>query len=154
MLGGGGQSSRLYQEVREKRGLAYSAYSYLMPFDNAGLYIGGVGTQNARVAETLATIRAELVRMRDGGITKQELADAKTYINGSFPLRLTSSGRIAGLLLAMQRHGLGLDYLERRARIYDAISRDDVRRVAKRLLQPEKMYVVVVGDPAGLESDD
>ena len=152
VLGGGGQSSRLYEEVREKRGLAYSAYSYLLPYDRAGLYIGGTGTQNARVGETLATIRAELERMREGGITEEELADAKTYINGSFPLRLTSSGRIAGLLLAMQRLGLGLDYLDRRAEIYRAITREDILRVAKRLLRPEKMYVVVVGDPAGLES--
>ena len=90
--------------------------------------------------------------MREGGITEEELADAKTYINGSFPLRLTSSGRIAGLLLAMQRLGLGLDYLDRRAEIYRAITREDILRVAKRLLRPEKMYVVVVGDPAGLES--
>jgi zinc protease len=91
--------------------------------------------------------------MRDGGVTEKELVDAKTYINGSFPLRLTSSGRIAGLLLAMQRHDLGLDYLERRAGIYDAITLADVARVAKRLLQLEKMYVVVVGDPQGVESD-
>ena len=153
VLGGGGLTSRLTEEVREKRGLAYSAYSYLLPYDHAGLYIGGAGTQNSRVVETLETIKAVFVRMRDQGISEQELQDAKTYINGSFPLRLTSSGRIAGLLLAMQRNNLGNDYLDRRADIYNRITREDVQRIAKRLLRPEMMYVVIVGDPEGLGDD-
>ena len=105
------------------------------------------------MVETLETIKAVFVRMRDQGISEQELQDAKTYINGSFPLRLTSSGRIAGLLLAMQRNNLGNDYLDRRADIYNRITREDVQRIAKRLLRPEMMYVVIVGDPEGLGDD-
>ena len=149
ILGGGGQSSKLYEEVREKRGLAYSVYSYLLPFDSAALFLGGAGTQNSRVKESLETIRAVLVDLRENGVSEEDLANAKTYINGSFPLRLTSSSKIAGLLLAMRRLDLGLDYLDRRAGIFNRITLDDVSRVAKRLLKPESMYVVIVGDPDG-----
>jgi zinc protease len=151
VLGGGTQSSRLYEEVRERRGLAYSAYAYLAPMDQAGLLLGGAGTRNDKTAETLGVLRAELARMGEAGITQQELDDARTYINGSFPLQLTSSGRIASLLLAVQMHALGLDYIERRPEIYNAITLDDVRRVAKRLLRPELLTVIVVGDPAGID---
>ena len=153
VLGGGGLTSRLSEEVREKRGLAYSVYSHLMPFDHAGVYFGGVGTQNARVAETLEIIKRELARLAADGISEVELADAKTYINGSFPLRLTSSGRIANLLVAIQLHDLGIDYIERRPELYDRVTQEDVKRVAKRLLRPENMLIVVVGDPEGLDVD-
>jgi len=148
---GRGQSSRLYMAVREQRGLAYSVYGYLLPLERTGLILGGAGTRNEKVAESLATIKAEIARLRDEGISEDELADAKTYINGSFPLRQTSSGSIASLLLSMQMHGLGTDYLERRPEIYSRITREDVARVAKRLLQPERLRVVIVGDPVGFD---
>ena len=90
-----------------------------------------------------------MVDLRENGVSEEDLANAKTYINGSFPLRLTSSSKIAGLLLAMRRLDLGLDYLDRRAGIFNRITLDDVSRVAKRLLKPESMYVVIVGDPDG-----
>lgn len=151
VLGGGGLTSRLTEEVRERRGLAYSVYSYLLPLDHVGLHMGGVGTQNARVAEALQVIRDEIGRLREEGITALELADAKTYLNGSFPLRLTSSGRIARLLVAMQRQDLGIDYLTRRPELIDAVTLEDVQRVARRLLDPEAMFVVVVGKPEGLK---
>jgi len=112
--------------------------------------MGGVATANARVGESLKVIRAEWQRMRDGGVTAKELADAKTYINGSFPLRLDSSRRIAGLLVAMQIHDLGIDYVERRPALIDAVTRDDIARVARRLLNPDALTVVVVGRPNGL----
>ena len=99
-------------------------------------------------------IKTEIARMRDDGLSAAELRDAKTYLNGSFPLRMTSSGRIAGLLLAMQRLDLGIDYIERRPEYYNRITLDDVRRVAKRLLRPEKIYVVIVGDPEGFAAND
>ena len=153
ILGGGALTSRLGEEVREKRGLAYSVYTYLMPLRHAATFMGGVGTQNARVAEALDIIKRELGRLRDEGVTAEELADAKAYINGSFPLRLTSSGRIAGLLVAIQRHGLGIDYIGRRPALIDAVTLEDVHRVARRLLRPEKMFIVVVGDPQGLDGD-
>ena len=150
ILGGGGFSSRLTEEVREKRGLAYGVYSYLNPLDHAPLMMGGVATANARVGESLKVIRAEWRRMQQDGVSAKELADAKTYINGSFPLRLDSSRRIAGLLVAMQVHNLGIDYVERRPALIDAVSRDDIARVARRLMKPDALTVVVVGKPNGL----
>lgn len=150
VLGGGGLTSRLSDQVREKRGLAYSVYSYLYPLDYAALHMGGVGTRNESVSEALVVIREELKRVHDNGITAEELADAKTYLNGSFPLRLTSSARIASLLVAIQRNNLGIDYIDRRPQLIEAVTLDDVRRVAKRLLQPETMLTVIVGNPTGL----
>ena len=147
IVGGGDQGTRLMDEVREKRGLAYSVYSYLSIFDHSALYMGGAGTRNAQVQKSLDTIRDVLAGARDKGVTAKELASAKTYLNGSFPLTLTSGGRIASLLVAMQRHKLGLDYLERRAGLINAVTLHDVARVAARLLRPENLLIVVVGDP-------
>ncbi len=154
VLGGGGFSSRLYEEVREKRGLAYSVYSYLYPLDHAAIHMGGVGTQNQRVGEALTVIKEQIALAGETGITEAELANAKTYLNGSFPLRLTSSGRIASLLLAIQRQKLGIDYMDRRASLINAVTMADIRRVAKRLLRPENLLTVVVGEPAGLSSSE
>ncbi|MEQ9643447.1 MAG: pitrilysin family protein [Alphaproteobacteria bacterium] len=150
VLGGGGFTSRLTEEVREKRGLAYSVYSYLYPMDHAGLWVGGVSTQNARAGESVQVIRDELARLREDGVTADELANAKAYLNGSFPLNLTSSARIAGLLTAIQRNDLGLDYMDRRAGLIDSVTLDDVQRVAKRLIDPAKLLVIAVGRPVGL----
>jgi zinc protease len=150
VLGGGGFNSRLMEEVREKRGLTYGVYTYLYPLDHAGVWLGGVATQNARVAESLDVIRATLRRFLDEGVTENELADAKTYINGSFPLSLTGSARIARLLISIQRNGLGIDYLDRRDALMNAVTREDVLRVARRLLDPDKLLTVVVGDPKGV----
>jgi zinc protease len=154
VLGGGGFASRLNEEVREKRGLAYSVYSYLYPLDHAAIYLGGVGTQNQRVGEAMEVIKAEIARAGKNGITADELANAKTFLNGSFPLRLTSSGRIARLLRAIQRENLGIDYLEQRAVLINSVTLEDIRRVAKRLLRPENLLIVVVGQPAGLNSSE
>jgi zinc protease len=152
ILGGGGFSSRLTEEVREKRGLAYSVYSYLNPMDYAGLILGGLATQNARVAQSLELVRAEWRRLAEDGVTAKELEAAKTYINGSFPLRLDSGRNIADMLVQIQVDKLGIDYIERRPALMNAVTVDDVRRVAKRLLDPDKLTVVVVGDPEGLQS--
>lgn len=152
VLGGGGFSSRLTEEIREKRGLVYSVYSYLNPMDRAGLIMGGLGTKNARVAKSLEIVRAEWERIARDGIDATELDQAKTYINGSFPLRLDSSQRIAGMLVAIQVHRLGIDYIDRRAQLINAVTDADIRRVARRLFDVGKLTVVVVGDPKGLES--
>ena len=139
--------------MREKRGLAYSVYSYLHPLGHAALYMGGVGTQNERVGEVLTVIKEQIALAGENGITEAELANAKTFLNGSFPLRLTSSVRIAGLLLAIQRNNLGIDYLNRRASLINAVTMADILRVGKRLLRPENLLIVVVGQPAGLSSN-
>lgn len=152
VLGGGGFSSRLSEEVRERRGLAYAVYSYLSALDRAALIMGSVATQNARVKESLELIRAEWRRMAEGGVTDEELADAKTYINGSFPLRLDSTGAVADLLVDIQLDDLGIDYLDKRAGYINAVTTADVRRVAARLLKPEALTAVIVGDPVGVEA--
>ncbi|MFQ5773118.1 MAG: M16 family metallopeptidase [Kiloniellaceae bacterium] len=150
ILGGGGFASRLYAEVREKRGLAYSVYSYLNPLDRAALVVGGVATQNGRVALSLDVVRREWRRMASEGPTPQELEDAKTYLTGSFPLRFSSSGRISGMLVGMQLENLGIDYLDRRNGLIEAVTLEQARRVARRLYDPDKLTVVVVGKPEGV----
>ena len=150
ILGGGGFTSRLYEEVRERRGLAYSVYSALLPLDAAGLVFGGAGTANARAAETVEVVRREWARMAAEGPTEQELADAKLYLTGSFPLRFSSSDRVARILVAMQLEDLGIDYLDRRNGLIEAVTLEDVRRVAGGLLDPEALTVVVAGEPDGI----
>ena len=149
-LGGGGFVSRLYREVREERGLAYSVASYLALTDRAGLIMGSVGTANARFGESLGLIRAAIARMRDEGPSEQELADAKTYVTGSFPLGLDTNAKIAGVLVGIQADNLGIDFLEKRNALFERVSRADVMRVARRLLDPDRLFVVVVGDPSDL----
>ncbi len=152
ILGGGGFSSRLTNEVRVKRGLAYGAASYLIPNDHAALIEGEVATRNERMADSLAVIKREWQRMADDGVTAEELADAKTYLNGSFPLQMDGTASIARLLVVVQRDHLGIDYFDRRASLINAVSVDDVHRVARRLLHADQLAVVVVGDPTGVEA--
>ncbi len=142
--------SRLTQEVRDKRGLAYSVYTALEPLAEGGVIVGGVATENARVGQSIDLIRSEWRRMRDAGPTADELAAAKTYLNGSFPLSLDSTGRIAATLVTVERDRLGIDYLDRRRALIDGVSLDDARRVATRLSDPDAVTFVVVGAPAGL----
>jgi zinc protease len=151
ILGGSGFTARLTEEVREKRGLAYSVYSYLYPLNRAPLWLGGLGTANAAVGQAIEVVRREIAGMAAGDISQAALDDAKTYLTGSFPLRLTSNDGIAATLVTMQVDELGLDYLERRNGYIEATTLDDVRRVAARLYDPDQLLVVVVGEPEGLE---
>jgi zinc protease len=151
ILGGSGFTSRLTDEVREKRGLAYSVYSYLYPMDHAPLWLGGLGTANAAVGQAIRVVREQIAGMAAGEITQAALDDAKTYLTGSFPLRLTSNDAIAGTLVQMQVDDLGIDYLDRRNGYIEAATLDDVRRVAARLYDPDNLLVVVVGEPEGVE---
>ncbi len=150
ILGGGGFASRLVEEVREKRGLAYSVYSYLAPFDHGSMIYAGTATQNARVGESLDLIRQEWRRMAEEGPSGEELEDAKRYLTGSFPLRFSSSDNIAGMLVGMQMEDLGIDYLERRNDYVEAVTLDDAKRVAKQIYRPDALTVVVVGAPEGV----
>lgn len=150
VLGGGGFTSRLMTEVREKRGLAYGVYSYLSVRDEAALYLGSVRTANERMAESLGVIRAEWAKMAAEGITADELDRAKRYLTGAFPLSLDSNAKIARYLVFMQEEELGIDYLDRRNGLIEAVTLEDVKRVAARLLDPEALSIVVVGKPEGL----
>lgn len=153
ILGGGGFSSRLMTEVREKRGLAYSVATYLYPLRHAALFIGQVATENARVSESLDVIRAEIAKLAAEGVTEKELADAKTYLTGSYPLRFDTNDKIAGQLIAIQEADLGIDYINRRNGLIEAVTQDDIKRVAKRLLGSENLIVTVVGQPEGLQPE-
>jgi zinc protease len=150
ILGGGGFSSRLMAEVRVKRGLAYGVSSYLLPRDHSALFGGQVATRNDRVGDSLQVIKAEWRRMAEEGVTPKELADAKTYLNGSFPLQLESTAAIAGLVQVIQTEKLGIDYLARRKALIDKVTLADVKRVARRLLDVDHLSFVVLGDPQGL----
>jgi len=152
ILGGGGFSARLTEEVREKRGLAYSVGAYMDPNLYGSLIRGSVGTANPRVAESLQLIRAEWKRIADQGVTEAELEDAKNAVIGSYLLRMTSTGGISGLLLGIRVYDLGIDYIKRREVQLRAVTTADIQRVARRLLDEGKLAVVVVGDPVGLEA--
>jgi zinc protease len=147
ILGGGGLSSRLYHEVREKRGLAYSVGIGLHVYDHAGLVVGGTKTRADQADNVVALIEAEIARFASEGPTEEELAKAKGYLIGSYALRFTTSTRIAGQLLAIQLDNLGIDYIDRRKDLIAAVTVDDVRRVAKRLFSGD-MIVVRVGQAA------
>lgn len=152
ILGGGGFTSRLYSEVREKRGLAYSVSSGLNPRRASATTIGGAGTANARVKETIGVIKAEWTRMADGGVSGAELKDAKTYLTGAYPLRFSASRRIARMLVGVQLAGLGIGYVKNRNAFVEAVTRTDVARVAKKLLDAKRLVTVVVGRPEGVTS--
>ena len=151
ILGGGGFASRLYAEVREKRGLVYSVYSYLNPMKKGPLISGGLATRNGQVAEALSLVRAEWAKMRTDGVTGDELKRARQFLNGAFPLRLSSTSAIARILVGMQYDKLGIDYLDRRAAFIDRVDRADIARVAKRLLDPDNLTVVIVGQPGPIK---
>ncbi len=153
ILGGGGFSSRLYAEVREKRGLAYSVFSYLSSLEHAALVRGGVATANARAGESLEVIREEWARMGAEGPTAEEVDDAKTYMTGSYPLRFSSTSGIAGTLLGIQLDDLGIDYVNIRNDLIDAVTVEDAQRVARELFRAEDLTVVIVGRPDGVASE-
>ena len=149
ILGGGGFSSRLMEEVREKRGLAYGVSSQLYDLEASPLWLGSVATSNERVAQSLSLVRSEVARMAVGEIEPADLADAKTYLTGSFPLRLTTNDQTAKMLVNMLVHELGTDFLERRNEHIEAVDLDAARRTANRLFTGE-LLVSVVGSPEGL----
>ncbi|MBU0725001.1 MAG: insulinase family protein [Alphaproteobacteria bacterium] len=147
---GGGFGSRLTEEIREKRGLAYSVYAGLASLDRGAMLIGNVGTANARVSESLDLVRQEWARLSEEGPTEEEMADAKAYLTGSFWLGLDNSSRIASTLVAIQREGLGIDYLDRRSAEIEAVTMADLKRVARDLFDAKALTFVVVGKPEGV----
>jgi zinc protease len=153
ILGGGSFSSRLYNEVREKRGLAYGVHSYLAPMEFSGLFQGGTQTRADGAKEALDVIEAEIRRMGAEGPTQDELDKAKSYLKGSYALNFDTSSKIAAQLLNIQIEDLGIDYINRRNGLIDAVTLDDTKRVAKRLADGG-LFVTVVGKPKGLTSKE
>lgn len=151
ILGGGSFSSRLYKEVREKRGLAYGVSDSLVWFRRAAVVLGGTATQADRTADALAVIEQEIKRMAEDGPTAEELAAAKSFLKGSYALTLDTSGKIAAQLTQIQIDDLGIDYIQRRSGLIDAITIEDAKKVARRLYGGG-MLVTVAGRPKGLTS--
>jgi zinc protease len=150
IVGGGVMSSRLWEEVREKRGLAYSVSTTVQPFKHTSVFAGGVATKNEEIAQSLDLIRAELKRIAADGPTEQELANAKSYLTGSFALRFDSNAKIANQLLWFWQEDLGPEYVDTRNAEIDAVTMAQVKHVAKRLFEHEEPIVTIVGRPKGL----
>jgi zinc protease len=153
ILGGGSFSSRLYREVREKRGLAYSVYSQLVWLDHAAMFMGGTGTRAERAGETIEVIEQQIRRMVETGPSEEELVQAKSYLKGSYALGFDTSAKIASQLVQIQLDELGIDYIDRRSGLIDAVTIADVRRAANRLLETG-LLVTVVGRPQGGPAKD
>ncbi len=147
ILGGGSFSSRLYDEVREKRGLAYSVYLGLAPMNHAGLVFVSTSTRGDQADAVVDLIKQQVRKFAEEGPTVKELADAKDYLIGSYPLRFDTSGAIADQLLAIQQEGLGIDYINKRNDLIAAVTIEDVRKAAARLFTGD-MTIVRVGQPA------
>ncbi|MGB6966859.1 MAG: pitrilysin family protein [Xanthobacteraceae bacterium] len=151
ILGGGSSDSRLYQEVREKRGLVYSIANSLIWLEHSAVLIGGTATRADRANETVDLVQKEIHRFAEDGPTAAELTEAKNNLNSSFALNLDTSSKIASLLVQLQFDGLNTDYFTKRPDMINAVTLDDARRVAKRLLD-NGLLVTVVGKSQAVAS--
>lgn len=150
VLGGGGFASRMMTEIRAKRGLTYGVGTGFATSRLAEYFYGGLATANGTAGQALDLVKAEIQKFRDGGITDEELADAKAYLTGSFPLRFDSNAKISNTLLSYVLQGFGPDYVNTRNAEVEAVTKDQVNAAAKRLLDPAQLYIVVVGKPEGV----
>jgi len=154
VFGGSGRQSRLSDEVREKRGLTYGIGTYLVDYDHADMLLGQVASANEVVAEAIEVVKNEWARVAEEGVTEDELASIKTYLTGAYPLRFDGNGPIARIMVGMQMQDLPIDYINTRNDKVNAVTLEDVRRVAERLYDPEALKFVVVGQPQGLVPTD
>jgi zinc protease len=152
IIGGDRFGSRLMTEVREKRGLTYGVGTSLAPLDLGAMYLGQFASDNAKVAEAIEVVRTEWARMAAEGVTDGELADAKAYLTGSYPLRWEGNAAIARILVGMQMDNLPIDYPVTRNAKVEAVTQDDIRRVAARIFRDSDLLFVVVGQPQGLQT--
>ncbi len=152
ILGGGGFSSRLMEQIRERRGLTYGVGTGLANGVYGQSWQGGMASANEKVAEAIGLIRSEWDRFAKDGVSEKELADAKTYLTGEYPLRFDGNGKIAGILAGMQLIGLPADYVNTRNGKIEAVTAEDVRRVSQRLLHSDQIRFVLVGRPQGIDA--
>ncbi|CUH60685.1 M16 family metallopeptidase [Thalassobacter stenotrophicus] len=149
ILGGGGFESRLMVNVRERRGLTYGISSFLASRDYGNQWLGQFSTSNENVGPAIDLIQSIWDDMAENGVTPEELDAAQTYLTGAYPLRFDGNGRIAGILAGMQAQGLGVDYIETRNDQVNAVTLEDIQRVAAEHLVVEDMHFVIVGQPQG-----
>ena len=152
VLGGGGMVSRLFAEIREKRGLSYAANSYFSPMREKGTFTASLQTRTDQTEEALAVLQEHLQRFIDNGPTEAELEASKKNITGGFPLRLASNSKIIGYIGMIGFYGLPNDYLETFNASVNAVTVDQIKDAFKRRLSPDKFVTVMVG-PRPCESD-
>lgn len=146
ILGGGGFSSRLMDNIRDNKGLAYDVHSVFSAQKEAGIFTVGIQTKNESANEVIAETLKEMHRIQNELVTEKELADAKAYLTGSFPLRMDTSAKIASMLTSIEIYNLGMDYPQKYPAVINAVTREDIQRVARKYLQPERAVIVVVAD--------
>ena len=154
ILGGGGFGSRLTEEVREKRGLTYGVYSYLNWMEATEYMGGSVASGNGTIGQAIDVIRQEWARMASGGVTAEELEKAKKYLTGSYALRFDGNSKIARILVSSQMDHFPIDYAATRNDRVNAVTVEDIARVAKEVLHPDALQFVVVGQPEGVVSTE
>jgi len=146
ILGGGGFTSRLMDNIRDNKGLAYDVHSYFAPMKHSGYFNVGVQTKNESAKVAIEEVLKEMERIRSVSVTDKELEDAKAYLTGSFPLKLDTNKKIAGMLTAIEFFNLGLDYPDRYPKMINSLTKDDILKVARRYLNTDNYIMVVVGD--------
>jgi len=153
VLGSGGFASRLVEEIRNKRGLAYSVTSFFNPGKDPGSFQVVLQTKNSTAREAISLSLREMERIEKELVSEKELEGAKKYLTGSFPMRFNTQAKLTQFLSQVEYYGLGLDYPERYPSLINSITREEVLRVAKTYLHPERVILVVVGNlkEAGME---
>jgi zinc protease len=146
ILGGGGFSSRLMDNIRDNRGLAYDVHSSFSAQKEPGSFRVWVQTKSESANQAIEEIFKELKRIRTEPVTEKELADAKAYLTGSFPLRMDTSAKIGGMMTSVEIYNLGLDYPQKYPKLINAVTKEDILRVAKKYIDPDKMVIVVLGN--------
>lgn len=150
-LGGGGFQSRLMKDLRVEKGLTYGVYTQVSSQDKIQLWSGGGQTKNESAGEFIAGIKDNLQIMVADGMTEEELSDAKAYLTGSYPLGFDSNAKIAARMMGVRLDELPVDFFDRRNAMVEAVTLEDVNRVAAEYLSPDNFTFVVVGQPEGLD---
>lgn len=146
ILGGGGFASRLMDNIRDNKGLAYDVHSFFSASKYGGSFQAGLQTKNESANTAIEEVLKEMERIKTEPVADNELSDAKSYLTGSFPLRIDSNKKIAGFLIAVEYYGLGLDYIDNYKKFIETVTKDDILRAAMKWLHEKNYILVVVGD--------
>jgi zinc protease len=146
ILGGGGFSSRLMDNIRDNKGLAYDVHSMFSAQKEPGAFTVSIQTKNESANEVIAEVFKEINRIQTEPVSDRELADAKAYLTGSFPLRMDTYAKIAGMLASIEIYNLGLDYPQKYPGLINSVTKEDILRAAKKYLHPDRMAIVVVAN--------
>ncbi len=146
ILGGGGFSSRLMDNIRDDKGLAYDVHSHFSANRFGGSFRVGLQTKNESANIAIDEVLREMERIQTEPVSDKELQDAKSYLTGSLPLRIDSNSKIAGFVLSVEFHGLGLDYVDKYPSLINSITQEDIMRAAEKYLDTKNYVLVVVGD--------